>query len=64
MTKLTVSAPGMAYVIVHDRGNYFLIDDICTDATGVSQIPEFPSILLPVVAALGIMLLMSRRRKG
>ncbi|MDJ1420343.1 MAG: RHS repeat-associated core domain-containing protein [Candidatus Methanoperedens sp.] len=35
MTRLSVSAPGMAYVIVHDTGNYWLIDDICTDAGGV-----------------------------
>ncbi|MDP3042796.1 MAG: PKD domain-containing protein [bacterium] len=34
-TRLTVSAPGMAYVIVHDWGNYWIIDDICTDAPGV-----------------------------
>ncbi|MBU4386822.1 MAG: C39 family peptidase, partial [Actinobacteria bacterium] len=31
-TRLTVEAPGgIAYIIVHDTGNYWLIDDICTD---------------------------------
>lgn len=35
MTRLIVNAPGMAYVIIHDTGNYWLIDDICTDAGGV-----------------------------
>ena len=28
MTKLTVSAPNMAYVLIHDTGNYWLIDDL------------------------------------
>ena len=28
MTRLTVSAPNMAYVLVHDTGNYWLIDDL------------------------------------
>jgi len=28
MTKLTVAAPNMAYVLVHDTGNYWLIDDL------------------------------------
>ena len=34
-TRLTVEAPGMAYVLIHDTGNYWLIDDLCTDAPGV-----------------------------
>ena len=28
MTRLTISAPNMAYVLVHDSGNYWLIDDL------------------------------------
>jgi hypothetical protein len=28
MTKLTVSADSMAYVLIHDSGNYWLIDDL------------------------------------
>ncbi|UCH72339.1 MAG: hypothetical protein JSW62_01980, partial [Thermoplasmatales archaeon] len=35
MTRLTISQPGMAYVIVHDTGNYWLMDDLVTDAPGV-----------------------------
>jgi len=31
-TRLTVAAEGIAYVIVHDTGNYWEIDDIVTDA--------------------------------
>ncbi len=30
----------------------------------VTQIPEFPTMALPIVSALGIMLLMSRRKKN
>jgi hypothetical protein len=36
-TRLTVQAPNMAYVIVHDTGNYWLIDDLVTDAGGVQR---------------------------
>jgi hypothetical protein len=32
LTRLTVEADGMAYVDVHDTGNYWNIDDLCTDA--------------------------------
>jgi hypothetical protein len=32
MNYLRVDAPGMAYVIVHDTGNYWLIDNLDTDA--------------------------------
>lgn len=34
-TRLTVDAPSgetIAYVLVHDTGNFWLIDDLCTDA--------------------------------
>lgn len=33
-TRLTVQAPNMAYVIIHDTGNYWIIDDLVTDAGG------------------------------
>lgn len=33
LTRLTVDAEGMAYVEIHDTGNYWLMDDLCTDAT-------------------------------
>jgi hypothetical protein len=39
-TRLTVEAPAgktMAYVLVHDSGNYWLADDICTDAAQVCK---------------------------
>lgn len=37
-TRLTVEAPSgktIAYILIHDSGNYWLIDDLCTDAPGV-----------------------------
>lgn len=36
-TRLTVQAPNMAYVIIHDTGNYWEIDDLVTDAGGVQR---------------------------
>jgi hypothetical protein len=33
--KITRDTADIAYVIVHDSGNYFLVDSICTDAPGV-----------------------------
>lgn len=36
-TRCTIEAPGIAYVIVHDTGNYWEIDDIVTDAPGVPR---------------------------
>jgi hypothetical protein len=43
-SRCTVEAPGMAYVICHNSGNYWGIDDLVTDAPGVPQfvIPEIP----------------------
>jgi hypothetical protein len=32
--KITRAVRDMAYVIVHDNGNYFEIDDVCTNAPG------------------------------
>ncbi len=39
-TRLTVKAPNMAYVIIHDTGNWWLIDDIVTDAPSIVDIIE------------------------
>ncbi len=49
-TRLTVEAPGMAYVKIHDSGNYWLIDDLATDAMGVPsphyQAAEFAKLVV------------------
>lgn len=39
MTELKIARPGndIAYVIVHDEGNFFLVDSLCTDAPGVTE---------------------------
>jgi lysophospholipase L1-like esterase len=39
MTELRLSRPtrDLAYVVVHDQGNFFLVDGICTDAPGVRR---------------------------
>ncbi len=38
---LTVRAPDIAYILIHDQGNYWLIDDLCTDA------PSVPPLVIP-----------------
>lgn len=45
--KVTRPAADIAYVVVHDSGNFFLVDDICTDAPGVNP----PVNTAPAVAA-------------
>jgi hypothetical protein len=37
MTRLTVEADNISYVEIHDSGNYWTVDDICTDAAAVVQ---------------------------
>lgn len=32
MTRLTVEATGIAYVEIHDTGNFWIMDEICSDA--------------------------------
>jgi hypothetical protein len=41
--KITRATKDMAYVIVHDEGNFFIIDDVCTNA------PETPNTIKRVV---------------
>ena len=49
MAELKISRPtaDIAYVVVHDSGNLFEVDDICTDAPGVNV----PANTAPEVAA-------------
>lgn len=37
LTRLTVEAEGIAYIEVHDTGNYWIMDDLCTDAPDPCQ---------------------------
>lgn len=54
---LTVSHTGIAYVMAHDDGGSWMIDNITTDA----PVPE-PSSLITLSAA-GVLLLRTRRRR-
>lgn len=38
--KITRPAGDIAYVVVHDTGNFFLVDSLCTDAAGVGDPPH------------------------
>lgn len=40
--KITRVSADIAYVIVHDSGNFFEVDDICTDAPGVNPPKNTP----------------------
>ncbi len=46
--KITRSARDIAYVVVHDSGNYFLVDSICTNAPGVSGGSSSPEVTFDV----------------
>ena len=43
----------ISYVVVHDAGNYWVVDNILTDATGIGV----PAVPLPAAAWLGFALL-------
>jgi hypothetical protein len=69
MTLLVVEAPAgktISYVMVHDSGNYWLIDDIRTDAPGVppESAPEFPlgEGLTFVISAALLAILLKRQK--
>lgn len=47
---LTVSSPGIAYVLMHDHGGYWLVDNISSDAT----IPEPASMCSLAALLLGL----------
>jgi hypothetical protein len=38
-TRLTVEAPGISYILIHDTGNYWLIDDLVTNAPSLTFSP-------------------------
>lgn len=58
--QMEVSGSNIAYVILHDSGNTVTYDDLEYD-TECTEIPEFPTIALPVVAVLGLAFFFQRR---
>jgi len=58
LAYLTVNHPGIAYVLLHDEGGYWMVDNITTDA----PVPEPASIIALLVALGG--LAASRRRRS
>ena len=61
---LRVEAPAgeqIAYVLVHDSGNQWVIDNVLTDATGIRVIPEPMSVLLLAGGFAGLATRIRRR---
>lgn len=59
---IELSGSNIAYVIIHDSGGWFTIDDL-TYETPDTSIPEYPSIVLPIAAIMGLMFIFQRRRE-
>ena len=57
---LEVSGSNIAYVILHDGANYITYDDLEYDTS--DEIPEFPTVAIPLLAIIGLMFLISRRK--
>jgi len=64
-STLRVDAPSgqsIAYVMVHDTGNYWVVDNVATDATGIGVIPEPLTLLGLGLAVAGVGRYLRRRR--
>lgn len=59
---LEVTGSNIAYVIFHDHTNYMTIDDF-TFETIDTNIPEFPSIAVPVVSMIGLIFVVGRKKE-
>jgi len=59
---LEVSGSNIAYVIIHDTGDWFGIDDLSYETPSSTSIPEFPSVATPVAAILGLIVIFGRRK--
>jgi len=57
LTVSTTSADPIAYVIIHDTGNQWVIDSVITDASGVTPAPGAAAVL-----GMGALLVSRRRR--
>ncbi|GMT41637.1 MAG: hypothetical protein IEMM0002_0048 [bacterium] len=57
MSYLTINAGAgqfIDYVVLHDSGNYWMVDDMSGDATGVNPVPEPATILLLGSGLIGL----------
>ena len=59
---LEVSGSNIAYVIVHDAGNFISYDDLEYDTEDV-PIPEFSTIAIPVVSILGLLFFFNHHKR-
>jgi hypothetical protein len=62
---LSVTAPvgqTIAYVMVHDTGNYWVVDNLVTDATGITVVPE-PVTATGLLLGVGCLARYVRRRR-
>jgi len=59
---MVINKPSISYITIDGYQNwYFMIDDL-SFTSGSGSIPEFPSIVLPVAAVLGLMVIFGRRK--
>ena len=65
MDRLTV-AGDIKYVLIHDTGSFWVMDDVCIGKHTVIPSPEFPTMFLPatlIIGFLGVILLIQRTRE-
>jgi hypothetical protein len=57
-----VTAPQIASVAFHDQDGTMVMDDFTFETADDVNVPEFPSIAIPVAAVLGLILVFGRRK--